>query len=128
MASYYLTNRIMKKALLLLSVMAVLASCEREQLVPDSEVPKWLKERIAQDEEILKTSTQSNLGIAAWMRYQYDGSYFFEYLNLISSSFPPVYSFEGVRVMFDQNDYQDYSRNKCCKKYVWKGPDYFEID
>jgi hypothetical protein len=118
----------MKKILFLILLATITASCERVQLPSDPELPGWLKVRIAQDEEIIRTNAHSGLEIGAWMRFNFEGDYYFEYLNLLSSSFPPIYNLEGERVMADQNDYRDYSAGKCCKKYIWKGPAYFEID
>jgi hypothetical protein len=117
----------MNKLLLLLSFSLLMITCEKEKISQYPETPDWLKARIALDEEIIKSNPQSSLGIADWIMYNYDGNYYIEYLNLLSSSFPPVYNYDGVQITYNQDTYLAYTSNKCCKKYVWKGPLYIEI-
>lgn len=118
----------MKRLLLILICSFSLLSCERELLIPNSEVPDWLKDRINHDEAIIRDSPRSGLDIAAWIRYRYDGKYFFEYLNLLSSAFPSIYNYEGIQVMTSYDEHQAFISERCCKQYVWKGKSYFEID
>jgi hypothetical protein len=118
----------MKRLFLILICSFSLLSCERELLIPNSEVPDWLKDRIAHDEALIRDSPQSGLDIAAWIRYKYEGKYFFEYLNLLSSAFPSIYTYEGMRAMSNPDEYQAFSLKRCCKQYVWKGKSYFETD
>lgn len=117
----------MKRTVLFIMLAFAMLSCEKDLLIPDSEVPDWLQERIANDEALIQNNPHSGLDAAAWIRYKYDGSYYFEYLNLLSSAFPVIYSYEGVQVMTVMNDYQAFSSDRCCKKYVWKGKSYTEI-
>lgn len=117
------------KRLSIIFMLAVLTlSCENELLVHDSEVPGWLKDRIANDEALIEASPQSGLDMAAWIRYRYDGSYYFEYYNVLSSSFPNIYNEGGIKVMSGYEEYQAFSSGRCCKTYVWKGKSYIEID
>lgn len=119
----------MKKILFLLPLFLILITCEKrtDYLIPSSEVPKWLKDRISHDEEIIKSNPRSGLEIAAWIRYKYNGNYFFEYRNGLSSAGPETLDHDGVQIMFLQAPYLNYNSEKCCKQYVWKGPSYFEI-
>jgi hypothetical protein len=118
----------MKRIIILFSFALLILSCEKVKIVPNPEIPNWLQDRIAHDEEIIKSSPQSGLDIAAWIRYYYDGNYYFEYLNLLSSAGPPTYNYEGTQIIFNQDTYLAYKSNRCCKYYIWKGSSYFEID
>jgi len=117
----------MKRITLIISLALIIISCENDQYVRDSDIPAWLKERIASDEEIIAENPQSGLDIAAWIRYKYNESYYFEYLNLLSSSYHPVYNHQG-EIIADIDEYQKYSSRKCCKQFVWKGSAYIEFD
>ena len=118
----------MKRIIFLFSFALLILSCEKAKIEPDPEIPNWLQNRIAHDKEIIKSNPQSGLDIAAWIRYYYDGHYYFEYLNLLSSAGPPTYNYEGIQFKFSQETYFAYRSNRCCKYYIWKGPSYFEID
>ena len=92
--------------------------------VPDDEVPTWLINRIAQDEEEIAANPQSGLDIAAWIRYQFRGAYYFEYHNLSSSAGPVIYDYDEVVISIFEDPYKDYITEKCCKQFVWKGSYY----
>mgnify|MGYP006954410427 CR=1 FL=1 len=115
----------MKKILLLLSLILIVSSCEKNQFVSENEVPQWLRLRIAADEQKIAEDPHSGLDIAAWIRYKYEGEYYFEYHNLLSSSMPPIYSHDGTTFNYAGTGYLKYQENKCCREYVWKGPAYF---
>ncbi|PKP33995.1 MAG: hypothetical protein CVU00_08765 [Bacteroidetes bacterium HGW-Bacteroidetes-17] len=123
----------MKKPLILLVLSLILISCEKkkdiqiENLVPQSEIPVWLKEKITADIIASKTNQYSSIEISAWIRYKYEGNYFFENHNLLSSSFPPVYNFQGSIVPLNEDPYLNYQNNKCCKQFVWKGSSYIDF-
>lgn len=110
----------MKRILLLLLPVLMLASCERQYLVPSDEVPAWLKEIIREAEAGDSSSIYAS-DIGAWIRYKYEGNYYYEWLNPIMSSFPPVYDHGGSLLSLDQDAFIKYQDGKCCKKYVWKG-------
>ena len=118
----------MKKILCFITISLLIISCEKwpDFLIPNSEVPKWLKERISNDEEKIKSNVQSGLDIAAWIRYKYDDDYFFEYRNLLSSSGPEMYDYSGDQIMLNQEPYLDFETEKCCKQFVWKGSNYID--
>lgn len=118
----------MKKSLLILLFFLSISACTKDKMLPQDEIPNWLKERILEDEELIKSNPQSGRDIACWMRYEYSDNYYFEYLNLLMSSFPPVYDYEGNEFIFYTDPDSDYSKKKCCKIYVWKGASYFELD
>ena len=116
----------MKKLVLFFSFSLILISCEKDKIIQNPEIPYWLQDRIARDEEMIKSNPQSGLDIAAWIRYEYAGNYYFEYHNLLSSAGPPAYNYDGTQLVFNQDTYLEYDSNKCCMKYIWKGPSYFE--
>jgi len=117
-----------KKLLSLLLFALFFTSCEKwpDFLIPSSEVPGWLKERISHDEKIIGSDPQSGLEISAWIRYKFDGKYFFEYRNGFSSLGPEKFNYDGVKIMLNQDPYLNFERDKCCKQFVWKGPSYID--
>ena len=119
----------MKNLFALLLLTFILTSCEKwpDFLVPDSDVPKWLKERIADDVKTIESNPQSGLNFAAWIRYSYNDKYFYEYVNLISSAGPKTYNSDGTEFMYTENNYTDYQSNKYCLTYIWQGPSYIDI-
>lgn len=113
------------RILLILPLFFLISSCAKEK---DSvnELPVWLQERIAADEEAIAADGQTGLDLGAWIQYTYKENIYFEYHNLIMSSLPKVYSFNGDQMPFDGSVYTEYQKAKCCKKFVWKGKSYFE--
>jgi hypothetical protein len=124
----------MKKSLILIILtLLFLGSCKKKEnseisyLVPRSEVPVWLIEIIEETEATMTSENRPDLEIGAWLRYKYKKEFYFEYYNALMSSFPPIYNYEGERVMLDQEDFQKYSENKCCRQFVWKGSSYIDF-
>jgi hypothetical protein len=117
----------MKKIVaLVLTLSVILISCGKDSLLlPQGEIPAWLKTRIAEDEAKIESDATSGLDLGAWMRYKYEGEYYFEYYNPIMSSLPPVFDYDGTQINYFEPPYLDFQEKKCCKKYVWKGPSYF---
>ncbi len=119
----------MNKAAVYLFLMALLlVSCDKEYLVPECELPQWLKDNIEQHEQSIRDNPKSMAGIAAWKRTVWKQEYYYEYYNLLLSSMPRPISHSGdtLDVWIGDTD-SDYHREKCCSVYVWKGPDYKEI-
>ncbi len=118
---------LMKRLIYIIATAILLISCEKssELLIPDSQVPKWLKERISDDEKKIESDPKSGLVFAAWFRYEYEGSFYFEYVNIISSAGPKTFKYDGTEFIYTTNGFTEYQSGKCCKRYVWKGPEYF---
>lgn len=110
----------MKKVFILLLFSLFLTSCEKDYLVPNKEVPQWLKDRIAKDQK----DPNSFSDISAWIRYEYKDKYYYEYNLMTSSQYPPVYTDDGQLFSQTKDSYIDYMNTKCCKKYIWKGKSY----
>jgi len=117
----------MKHYIFVFSLFLLIASCEKssDYLIPESQVPEWLKARIVQDEKTLESDPRSSLSISAWMRTEYKGAYYFEFINLLNSSMPQPYNFDGTEFKYTDSGFIEYQSGKCCSKYVWKGSDYF---
>jgi hypothetical protein len=111
----------MKRVILLLLPVMLLTACEKQSFVPSGDVPEWLKEMIREAEEGDSNPPMYGTDFGAWVRYKYAGNYYFEWINPILSSFPPVYDQSGRLSNMDQDEYARYQNGKCCKKYVWKG-------
>ncbi len=112
--------------------MLFLASCKKKEnieidtLVPRSEIPVWLINIIEGNEITISLDHWLDSDTGAWLRYKYEKQYYFEYYNALMSSYPPVYNYEGERIMLDQKEFQKYSENKCCRQFVWKGSAYID--
>jgi len=108
----------------------MLFSCEKDDfLIPNKEVPAWLKAKISQDEQIIKNSPQSDLNYGAWKRYKWQDEYYFEYQNYVvfTSLHQPI-SVKGDTLQFYVYETTtDYYKEKCCKKFVWKAPEFKDL-
>lgn len=116
----------MKKIMLFLLPAILLVSCEKDYLVPSNEVPGWLKDRIAETEQEIQSNPKSALDICAWVRYTYKGDYYYEWINLLSSTWPHLYNQKGEMMTFSTMDFEKYWEGKCCKQFIWKGSDYID--
>jgi hypothetical protein len=116
----------MKKILLIVLPLMLLISCEKDYLVPVAEIPGWLKDRIAETEKEIGGDQKSGLEITAWIRYTYKGDYFYEFINPLSSYWPHLYNRKGELMTFSTMDIWKYQEEKCCKTFIWKGPDYID--
>jgi len=115
----------MRKIILLFVFFLILSSCEKDYLIPDKEVPGWLKSRIIQDEQAMKEHPSSCLYYGAWLRYSWQDEYYFEYHCSCSSSSPLAISINGDTLHIRANDVTtDYYNEKCCRQLVWKAPNY----
>jgi hypothetical protein len=118
----------MKKFILSISILFFLLSCEKDYLIPDKDVPGWLKEKIIYDENAIKETPKISLNYGCWIRYNWNGVFYFEYHNVLSSSLASPKSFDGEELIFTYMDANtDYYKEKCCKQYVWKAPKYNEL-
>lgn len=118
----------MSKAAAFLFLMALLlVSCDKEYLVPERELPQWLKDNIEMLEQNIADNPKSMAKISAWMRTEWKHEYYYEYYNPLLSSMPRPISHSGdtLDVWIGDMD-SDYFKEKCCSVYVWKGPDYKE--
>ena len=116
----------MEKLIFLLAFVLLTISCEKTK-TQDPEIPSWVQERINHDEAIIKSDPRSGLNIAAWIRYEYKGNFYYEYLNLLSSAGPEIYQSDGTKFNNTEFDIFDYQSNRCCRHYIWKGQSYIDI-
>ncbi|MCD4792425.1 MAG: hypothetical protein K8R54_04270 [Bacteroidales bacterium] len=99
-------------------------NCNKNKLIPDDEIPQWLKERIAEDEAVIDTAPKLMTNYGAWIRYKFEEDYYFEYDNALSSACCYMLNFEGEYYNYFDESFETYQDDKCCKKYVWKAPKY----
>jgi hypothetical protein len=115
----------MRKIALMLFTSVMFISCEKGYLIPDKEVPEWLKLRINSDEQMMNDYPSSCLYYGAWLRYIWQDEYYFEYHCSCSSSSPRAISVNGDTLHVLANDVNtDYYKGKCCRQLVWKAPKY----
>ena len=117
----------MKRLLIPIVLLIAFLSCEKEKnyLIPANEIPEWLKTKISQDEQIIKDSPQLMNAYGAWIRYRWQNTNFFEYINFLSSSSVAPVSESGDTLYYGATNL-NYNNEKCCKEYVWKAPMYKE--
>jgi len=118
----------MSKIILMFVLSLFFFSCEKDYLIPDNEVPDWLKSKIKQDEQYMKDHPSSCLYYGGWLRYSWQDEYYFEYHCSCSSSSPVAISMKGDTLHIRANDIStDYYKEKCCKTVVWKAPKFSDI-
>jgi len=117
----------MKKLALLFTVLFFLFSCEKDYLVPNKEVPDWLKIKISQAEKSIKADPKGLTAYSAWIRFKWQNEYYFEYDAYASSASPLAISTAQDTLRLNPWDTTtDYYKEKCCKQLIWKGPKYTE--
>ena len=95
-------------------------------MIPDNEVPKWLKEKIAEDEATIKEDPKLMANYGAWIRYKFNDERYYEYDNPLSSLRRNPYAESGERINTQESPFTEYENRKCCENYVWKAPGYKE--
>jgi len=115
----------MKKLALLFTFSLFLFSCEKDYLVPNKEVPDWLKSQINKAEKSIKENPKGLTAYAAWVRYKWQDEYYFIYEAYASSASPLAISTTQDTLRINPWDTTtDYYKEKCCKQLIWKGPKY----
>jgi len=119
-----LSRRIL--ALILLALL--LSSCEKEYLVPENELPQWLKDNIQEQKQSIQEHPNGMAAMGAWRRASWNKVYYYEYHNALLSSMPRPISHSGDTLEVWVGDIDtDYYKEKCCVSWVWKGPQYLDI-
>ncbi len=124
-AYVYLINQkaYMKKLLIIVLTVLAFSSCEKDSLVPKSELPQWLVSKIESDEAQIKINPKSMIAAGKWTRVEWNAFYYYEYENFLSSSIlPPIAHTRDTLSFYNQTLMDNYINNKCCDKLVWKGP------
>jgi len=113
------------KKLLIFTLLAISTlSCEKNNLFPESEIPDWLKTQIEISEQQIQENPGKMPAFGAWVRFIWKTDCYFEYYNPVSSLLYEPISFDGVTLKFTDPKTTDYHKEKCCMRYVWKGPNY----
>ena len=106
----------------------LLCSCEKDYLLPESEVPQWLKSTIQQAEQAIEENSKTVEAMGAWKRTQWNDTHYYEYHNPLLSSMPSPISHSGDTLNIWVGDANtDYHKEKCCSIFVWKGPDFSDF-
>ena len=99
------------------------ASCEKEYLVPEKELPQWLKTSIEKDQEIIAEDSGSMKAMGKWTRSEWRNELYYEYTNMLLCSMSSPISHNNDTLKFYQNISDTiYYDEKCCEVVVWKGP------
>ena len=122
----------MRKLVWIFIFSLLLFSCKKDNqkgyLLPDSEIPEWLKTQIKKDEQKIQDTPKYMASYGGWLRYNWQSVYYFEYHNMLSSSSPIPISFNGDTLHVFANDINSaYSKEKCCSVYVWKAPRFMDF-
>ena len=105
------------------------SNCNKNRFVPQDEIPQWLKDRIIKDEAVIDSAPELSANSCAWIRYKFKKDYYFEYDNPLSSVMLEVYDYDGNELDYYNNELlKAYDKDKCCKRYVWKAPEYIELN
>ena len=113
----------MKKLVLICASIIVLLSCQKELLVPKSELPQWLIEKIEADEAVINENSKIWLAAGKWTRTEWQSEYYYEYDNILSSFlFGPISHQRDTLSIYDTSLIRQYEDEKCCEKLVWEGP------
>ena len=117
----------MKKSLVILIISIICISCEKTFLIPEDEIPDWLKKSILKDEEIIKSDPKLMQNYGAWIRYEFKGVMYYEYDNPLSSESRNPYSQDGVRIDTTVAPFTEYGKDKCCERFIWKAHKYHDL-
>ena len=114
----------MKGIVLFLGCCCLLASCEKEYLIPENELPQWLKTSIDQDLEIIAENSGSMRALGKWIRSEWKNEYYYEYQNaLLCSMQSPISHYNDTLSIYHSNSNTNYYNEKCCEVVVWNGAD-----
>jgi hypothetical protein len=117
----------MKKILSIIFLAILTFSCEKDDLVPGEELPDWLIDLIELQEQAVADNSKCEYARSSWIRYQWNSEYYYEYWNMASSFFPSPISHTRDTLDISQGDANtDYSKEKCCGVYAWKGPSFID--
>jgi hypothetical protein len=124
----------MNKLVFLFIFSLILFSCKKDKekdevvfLIPENEVPVWIKTEMKQIEQLRYCRFE-------WVRYNWLNEPYFEKIDLSTHpSFVVAVSFDGDTLTqlpdgsFNSDVYKRYTEEKCCKTFVWRLPSYIEI-
>ena len=102
-----------------------LTGCEKSFLVPKKDLPGWLIDNINAAEKEIAENPKSIAATGSWLRTEWNGEYYYEYFNGLSSSMSMLRDHDGgiVNILVGVTDPAvPYYSEKCCSKCVWKGP------
>ena len=102
----------MKKLAFIFLLSFFVISCEKEEKVPPN--PEWLNTMIAQFEN-------SQLPGIVIYAYKWNQEYYYYVSNPISSCvYCEVYDYSGIKITFNDDEFQDFITNAKRIKTVWE--------
>ena len=117
----------MKKILSIIFLAILTFSCEKDDLVPEEELPDWLLDQIELQEQAVADNSKSGYAFSSWIRYQWNSEYYYQYWDMALSFIPSPISHTRDTLDISQGGANaDYSNEKCCEVYVWRGPNYID--
>lgn len=115
----------MKNVILpILLVLLTGLGCEKTTQVPHRDIPHWLEEIITEAEKELISDPKANVGYTGWIGFEYQGKDYYEHDIPFSSHYPHLYTQDGEVASGADFSLDDYFEHRCCKRVIWKGPNY----
>src|SRR5688572_28225099 len=105
---------------LVIMLLGAMACSKKDDVTVSLEIPEWLQLQVTQDESIIAADEKRMQNYGAWIRYEFRGSYYYEYDNPLSSLSRNPYSREGIRIDLATTPYATYWQERCCAQYVWQ--------
>lgn len=99
-------------------------ACNKEGTYIEVKNPDWLTSWIARDNELIKANPNSGFEKAAWIRFEWEGEYYFDYINRDNSSGPETYTYDGTKLSLNATALAEYHTKRCCEHVIWVGPGY----
>lgn len=113
---------------LALMLLCTVACSKKDDVTVSLEIPAWLQLQVTQDENSIAADEKRMENYGAWIRYEFKGSYYYEYDNPLSSLSRNPYSQEGIQIDVATTPYATYWQERCCKQYAWKAPRYTSLE
>lgn len=101
----------------------LLVCCEKKYLVPEKELPEWLKVSIDADIKEIENNPKSWKALGSWIRTEWNSEYYYEYHNMLSSRmYSPISHNNDTLNIYIGTAISNYDNEKCCEVLVWEGP------
>lgn len=114
----------MNRVILIISFVLAISACKEEETYLDVKDPEWLQSRIERDEGLIEANPDSGFEKAAWIRFEWEGDYYFDYINLDNSAGAETYTYDGSKLSFSAEALAEYLAKRCCEHVIWVGPGY----
>ncbi|MGB3849913.1 MAG: hypothetical protein WA958_08085 [Tunicatimonas sp.] len=114
---------------LLLPLTLIVACQSDDEATPSgSSVPNWLQDRVNESKAIVAADSTVIENYGAWVEVRFNGLFYYEYDNPLSSSSLRSYDQEGNEVNLASIAFTNYLNERCCPRYIWEGPRYVRLN